>query len=261
MPIILQIDLTTFVTLIGGIIAGALGALYGPVLNEWVQIRADKRKLRNSLYRELANWYELASNLVKQYDRTSENNFFTTSVFNVRPEAPSIDITVGNSIYQAKENLQIWRTSLQLKLTQLQDILPWLEKRVFNNDSIYSKMLEDESERKLFDQLKDSYALSERFEVFRAVFDFQLSPYNYLPSSRFLTSGEAKQLSLLEVQLDQIRKACLMVDEAEDSASNVALSGFLSALFCVAALRDLTTTRKASATTTVRFIRSEANRA
>jgi hypothetical protein len=71
----LDVNLTTFVTLITGIVAGVLSALYGPFLKEWVETWAHKKEIRRSLYRELLNWYELTSFYVKSYDEFSEGNF------------------------------------------------------------------------------------------------------------------------------------------------------------------------------------------
>jgi hypothetical protein len=68
----------------------------------------------------------------------------------------------------AEENPQIWRDALQRQLIRLQNMFSVFDTQLLKNN-LYSKILEDE-DRKLFDQLEDGYALSERFEVFRSAF-------------------------------------------------------------------------------------------
>jgi hypothetical protein len=68
---------------------------------------------------------------------------------------------------EAEENLQIWRDALQRQLIRLQNMFSVFDTQLRKNN-LYSKILEVETERKLFDQLEDGYALTERFEVFRS---------------------------------------------------------------------------------------------
>ena len=117
---------------------------------------------------------------------------------------------------EAEKNPQIWRDALQRQLIRLQNMFSVFDTQLRKNN-LYSTMLNDTTDRKLFDQLEDGYALSERFEVFRSAFNYQLASYDHVPSSHFLTAEETKQFSLLEVRLDRLKQACLMVDEAEDS--------------------------------------------
>ncbi|MGA7075974.1 MAG: hypothetical protein WBZ42_05445 [Halobacteriota archaeon] len=203
--------LAAIIGIAGAFIAGVLGALYVPLFNEWMQTRAQKKKLRRGLYRELVHWYENTIWQIKSYDRNhGEIGFFAPPVVGLR--AP---VHVGYSINQAEENPQIWRGDLKKKIIDLQKIFRALEEELLKTN-LYAKTLEDDQVMQYFYQLNDSEIISNCYDNFRYAFEFQLPPYYALPTGRFLTSEEAKELSLLEGRLDTLRIACAAFEFHED---------------------------------------------
>jgi HEAT repeat protein len=208
-----------------GLISVAIGALVGPLVKEPLVSSWEKEKLRNGLYRELARWYELAVWYRRDYDRKSENRFFTPSTFEVRPEATKIkkEPTVGESVLQAEGTShirrqigRIGRDSLQWKLAKLEETLARISVEL-TADNLYSKTLQDESQLQLFYQLKECAQISEFYEDFRYALEYKLTSYESVPSSRFLSPAEAKKLSELEARLDWLKITYLAVAQAEDS--------------------------------------------
>jgi len=220
----LNVNALIISTLIG-LISVAFGALIGPLAKDWLTSYWEKEELRRGLYRELARWYELAVFYVRDYDRKSENRFFTPSVFDVRPEGfkTKKEPTVGESVLQAERSSEvgqqigrIGRESLQWKIDKLQETFERLNSEL-TEDNLYSKTLRNESRLQLFYQLRDCASISECYENFRYALQYRLTRYDSVPNSRFLTAAEATRLSELEARLDWLKITYLAFAQAEDS--------------------------------------------
>jgi len=202
------------VTVIGTFFIGIAAALYGPFISDWWA----RKKLRKNLYRELVNWYETAYFYIRGNDLASRNAFFKPWDPSVNPDSPpeATHVRVGRSIVQAEMDPQIWRIGLIEKLVRLKDIFDVLNANLLN-DSLYAKALANEDNLQLFYQLPESYDIAQCYENFRSAFEFKLTPYDFVPRSRFLASEEARKLSILEAKLDYLRIACLTIEKSEAS--------------------------------------------
>ncbi|HYC20979.1 MAG TPA: HEAT repeat domain-containing protein [Candidatus Bathyarchaeia archaeon] len=212
------------VTAILGIAGGLATAIVAPTVNDWRM----SRRLRKGLYRELVNWYENAMFHVREHNGHGTNNFFKRSkldellvdrgpkdkiLFDV--QHPAI-VLVGRSILEAEKNPQIWRIALIEKLIHLRDVFSQLNSQLLGA-SLYLKTLENEEKLKLFYQLPESAVIAQCYQNFLTAFNFELTSYDHVPTSRFLTANDARQLAVLEAGLDYLKIACLNIRQAEDS--------------------------------------------
>lgn len=195
---------------ISTIVSGIVVAVYGPLISDIIS----RRRLRRTLYQELAYIYEYMTYKINHFDDTIKENFFSPSEFNVGPEQ-NPQPKIGNSIFQSQINPQIWRGALKGELDNLRSALSEFKQYMIDNN-LYNKILADQDDLKHFYQLKDSYQIAEKYNnIFRAL-SSELSSYEYVPRSPFLTKKEATELSLLEYQFDMLKIANAAFDFDEN---------------------------------------------
>jgi uncharacterized protein (UPF0147 family) len=192
--------LSAIAGLVVGLIAGILGALYTPLLNEWVQNRAQKKKLRLGLFRELVHWYENIIWRIKQFDRAyCELGFFQ--------HPPPGEIPLTHSVIQAEHYPQLGRRDLKEKVRILRRHFSDLDTELRQNN-LYGQTLKDNEVMRYFYQLHESEVITSCYDDFRYAFEYELPTYFSVPHSRFLSPKEARELTLLEARLDYLRSIC-----------------------------------------------------
>ena len=203
-------DVLQILSLLGvaGILGGVLGAFYGPLVSDYLK----RRRLRQNLYRELVDLYERAIWYISLQDESDKANYITPSTFDRSGEVLP---TVGNSISQSQRNPQIWRSALKWKLQCLNDTAAEIEARLIDNN-LYHKMLANDENLRLFYQLNDSLELETAFGNFLLESTWKLSPFQYIPTTPFLTQEEARQFCLKETQFDWLKLACKALEQGED---------------------------------------------
>lgn len=195
-------------SIISAIVAGILGAFYGPAISDYLK----RRQLRQTLYRELNYIYEDVTFQIGAFNEFSKERFFSPLTFESELERP----VVGNSILQSQTNPQIWRGALKGILGYLRKILFDIELNLIDNN-LYKKTLTNKDDLKLFYQLHDGNDIATTYENFIWPFDLKFPSWKYIPSSPFLTQEEARELSLLENQFDFLKIACKAFDRNEES--------------------------------------------
>jgi hypothetical protein len=216
MPLPFDIDPAIWAAIITGaltFIITLLVAFYGPRFSE----RAKTNKLKNGLYRELVNWYELVRWHIKYFDLRSEERLFVQRPYPDNPAELSKLPDVGYSIKQSEEGPLVGRPGrrdLQYKIEKLREVFDRLTKEM-RATSLYLQTLGNEESLQRLYHIRESFQISNLYEDFRYAFDYKFEPYVYVPKSQFLTKAEAKELALLEAQLDWLRLACGSFDEAE----------------------------------------------
>jgi len=194
-----------------GIVTVVIGALIGPLILDKLRSEREKWKLRHGLYRELVHWYENVSWRIKSLDRHySDMRFFESTTIELNSP-----IQFSHSIFQAEENPQIGRLDLKQKIIDLQNAFSALEDELLKTN-LYAETLKDDEVMQHLYQLNDSEIISDCYDNFLQAFKYQIPPYRAIPRGRFLTSEEAKELSLLEARLDHLRGACAAFEFHED---------------------------------------------
>ncbi|MGZ4849346.1 MAG: HEAT repeat domain-containing protein [Halobacteriota archaeon] len=208
-------DIAPYVTLIGGILAGILGALYVPYFKQFVEARARKQELRLSLYRDMVAWYEqcisAAENHGKRFRAMGFSPYEPHKAKNDREKPP----VFGKSILQAVSRPGISRADLRTKLSDLGGSLSEFQ-RNFVDNSIYKQIPEDRENRQTLYWLDEYGCIKAFYGDFLGALEYNLSRYTTVPPHRLLTDSEAQNLTLWEFRFDLLRKACSTFDSAED---------------------------------------------
>ncbi len=194
--------------IISGVIAGIIGAYYQPVILGYVR----RWRLRQDLYRDLANLYESAKSHIKDEEYLSKSEYIDPSIVH----KGSQQFPVNSSIQQSRKNHQISRRALKRKLAVLEDLITVLKNQT--ETTLYNKFQTNQDNLQLFYQLCDCLELRSVYANFldSSINAPDLQPGAEVPTTPLLTEDEARRLYNAERRFDLLKLTCILLEDDED---------------------------------------------